>query len=103
MNSLFRLIPAIMLGLCLSPTCTVQADSHGHIIHRDHDGNCSEDDDSDSDDDCDSESSDEDCHHAWAHHQKEIEPGFEEEDLTYEVDQDTAWPSKRENFSEMFR
>lgn len=104
MNSLFRLVPAILLGLSLSPTCPVQANPHGHIIHRDHDGHCSEDDDSDSDDDdCDSESDDEDCHHAWVHDQKEIEPGYEDEDLTYEVDHDTAWPSKRENFSEMFR
>lgn len=103
MNLLFRLLPAIILGLGLSLTCPVQADSHGHIIHRDHDGNCSEDDDSEGDDDYDSESDDED-HHAWIHRQKEIEPGYEDEDdPSYEVDHDTAWPSKRENFSEMFR
>ncbi|MBA3815944.1 MAG: hypothetical protein H0X29_05395 [Parachlamydiaceae bacterium] len=111
MNLVLRLIPAIILGLSLSPMCDLQADPHGHIIHRDHDGNCSEDDDSDSSDsnsdsdydDCDSESDEQDHHHSSSHQQKKIKPGYEEDDLTYEVDRDTAWPSKRENFSEMFR
>lgn len=105
MKSLFQLIPAIMLSFGLLPSSPAIADSHGHIIHRDHDGNCSSSEDEDSDDDdCDFESSDDsEHHHAWVHDQKEIEPGFEDEDLTQEVDRDTAWPSKRENFSEMFR
>lgn len=111
MNLLTRLIPAIILGLSVSPIESLQADQHGHVIYRDHDGNSSEseDDESDSDSDCDSDdydsdsSDDECCHHQWAYKQKTIEPGYEEEDLTYEVDHDTSWPSKKENFSEMFR
>lgn len=100
MNSLFSLIAATILGL--SPVCVAQAaDPHGHIIHRDHDGNCIDEDSSDDFDSDDSE--DEDCH-AWVHDQKEIEPGYDDEDdPTYEVDHDSSWPTKRENFSEMFR
>lgn len=106
MNSLSRLLAAIILGMGMSTSLPLTAsDSHGHIIYRDHDGNCIQDDDED--DDCSSDIDDEDAH-AWEHDHNDHDGFFTEDDnyedeLTNELDDDTAWPSRRENFSEQFK
>lgn len=93
MNSLFRLTAAMILGMGISTQFSLNANTHGHIIYRDHEGMCSE------LDECDTEEDEEEAH-GWYH--QDVDDEEEEEDPTDELDEETAWPSRRENFSEMF-
>jgi hypothetical protein len=86
---------ALILATGFVSTSSFAADTHGHVTITDREGNHIEADDSDSDED-DSHDS-----HCWgARHEFYDE---DEDDPTDELEEDAAWPSRRENFSEMFR
>lgn len=92
-----HLFASLILGLGL-PSMSLNADDHGHVIIRDQEGNCIEDDE----DDCENESSEES--HDWSYDQHAH--GIDDddyEDPTHELDVDTSHPSSRELFQEQFR
>lgn len=92
MNSITCMLTRLILATGFTSASAFAADTHGHVTITDHDGNCID------ADDCDA---DEDDSHCWSGHHEFYDE--DDDDPTDEAEEDTAWPSKRENFSEMFR